>query len=422
MTTYQVDTTINAKLQNVINRSVVFYYLRRNPHAYRAQISKALNISAPAVSRAISRLISEGFVIEGERSITASGKKATRLLINPNIGIVIGVDLIKDRTRIALSDFTGNILQSFDGSRIEEKDDVVKEVCKDIDRIISVENSAGRKRNRLNKLKAIGIGVPAVFDRTSGEMGLPLYKNLENVDFNLPLSKRYKVPVFLENITRLSALAEKHYGIAKEHRNIVYVEISNGIGAGIILDGQIYRGSIGSAGEIGFSRIGVESLGFKVETKGFLEKFASVEGIREAALLAIKQGRKTKIGSMAKRNLKELSAATVCSAAAEGDPLAQEIIQSVVNNLSLVFSNMILILNPELLVIGGEITTLPGIDTMILEPIRQRVRQFVPFTAPQIALSSLGENAGVIGASHLAIESLLMKDFPYKLADLSAAN
>jgi predicted NBD/HSP70 family sugar kinase len=422
MKAYQVDTTINAKLQNIINRSVVFYYLRRNPNAYRAQISKALNISAPAVSRVISRLIAEGYVIETERSVTASGKKATRLLVNPDIGIVIGIDLIKERIRIALSDFMGNIIQSFDGSRIDEKVDVVKEVCRDIDRILAVEKPAGRMKSRLRRLKAISIGIPAVFYSNSGEMGLALYKNLENVDLKLPLSKRYKVPVFVENVTRLSALAEKHYGIAKEYRDIVFVEISNGIGAGIILDGHIFRGSIGSAGEIGFSRVGAESLGFKVENKGFLEKVASVQGMREAALQAIRQGRKTKIRDMVNRKREDVSAAAICNAANEGDPLARQIIQSIVNYLSLVFINMILVLNPELLVIGGEITILPGIEKLILEPIRRIVEQFVPFKAPQIALSSLGDDAGVIGASHLAIDSLLMKDFPYKIADLSADN
>ncbi len=421
MKVYQVDATVNAKLQNTINRSVVFYYLHRNPNAYRAQIAKELNISAPAVSRAISRLISEGYVVERERSATASGKKATKLLVNPDIGIVIGIDLIKERIRVALSDFMGNIIQSFDGSRIDEKVDVVKEICGNIDRILTDGKPTRRMKSRLHRLKAIGVGIPAVFYSNSGEMGLALYKNLENLDLNLPLSKRYKVPVFVENITRLSALAEKHYGIAKEYRDIVFVEISNGIGAGIILDGHIFRGSIGSAGEIGFSRVGAESLGFKVENKGFLEKVASVEGIREAALRAIKQGRKTSIRDIVDRNLDKISAAVVFRAANEGDPLARQIIQTIVDHLGLVFINMILILNPELLVLGGEITTLPGIERLILEPIRQIVQQFVPFKAPQIALSSLGDNAGVIGASHLAIESLLMQDFSYKIADLPTA-
>jgi glucokinase len=252
-------------------------------------------------------------------------------------------------------------------------------------------------------------------------MGVSLYKNLEDVDLKALISRKYRVPVFVENVVRLSALAEKHYGIAKANKDIVFVEISNGVGAGILIDGHLFRGSIGSAGEIGYSLIGTDSLEYKASNRGYLEKIASVEGMREAAFQALKEGQSSVIRDLVNGNLGEISSSIVCTAAARGDELANRIVRSVVDHFGVVFANMILILNPELLVVGGEISTLPQVMPLIIEPISLTIQKVIPFKAPPIRLSSLGDDAGVIGASHLAIESLLMRDFPYTMADLSEA-
>ncbi len=422
MKAYRVDTAVNAKLQNIINRSMVFNYLRRNPNAYRAQISKELRISAPAVSRSINHLIQAGYVVEKERSTTASGKKAARLVVNSDTGVVIGVDLIKERIRIAVSDFMGRLIQVSEGTRFSEKSDAIEAISDDIDRILAGQGKGRQAGCWARKLKAICIGIPAVvFNKSSERVGTSLYKNLENVDLSQLLSKRYRVPVFVENIVRLSALAEKHYGIAREQRDIVFIEISNGVGAGILIDGQLFRGSLGSAGEIGFSFIGTESLEYRNKNWGYLEKTASVEGMRESALKTLRQGRESSMRELVGGDPEQVSAAIVCTAAAKGDPVAGEIIQTVVSHLAVVFANMILILNPELLVVGGEISTLPHVKPLILDPISRTIQQVIPFKAPPVCLSSLGDDAGVIGASHLAIESLLMRDFPYTMADLPEA-
>jgi predicted NBD/HSP70 family sugar kinase len=418
MKAYQIDTTVNAKLQNKINRSVLFYHIRKNPSSYRAQIARELKISAPAVSRAIDHLIRQGYVVEKERAVTSSGKKAARLCVNPDTGVVIGIDLIKERIRTAVSNFAGQMISVSVGSRFTENVDAFSVIAADIDRVLAGEGLSGQVPGSAQRLKAIGIGVPAVIHSQSGKMGISLYKNLEDIDLNLLVSRKYRVPVFVENVVRLSALAEKHYGIAKSNKNIVFVEISNGVGAGILVEGHLFRGSDGSAGEIGYSFIGTDSLAYKDSNRGFLERIASVEGMREAALEALHEGQKSVIRDMAEGNLEEISSSTVCAAAEQGDELAKRIVRSVVDHLGVVFANMILILNPELLVVGGEISTLPQVRSLIIDPINLTMQKVIPFKAPPIRLSSLGDDAGVIGASHLAIESLLMRDFPYTMAEL----
>jgi predicted NBD/HSP70 family sugar kinase len=98
-----------------------------------------------------------------------------------------------------------------------------------------------------------------------------------------------------------------------------------------------------------------------------------------------------------------------------GDGIANEIVTTVVENLALVTINLILILNPQIIVFGGDICNLPEVETLFIDPILRIARESIPFDIPPIKISSLGENAGVVGASFLAIESLLLGEFPYTI-------
>ncbi|GAI21683.1 unnamed protein product, partial [marine sediment metagenome] len=142
---------------------------------------------------------------------------------------------------------------------------------------------------RWGSLKAICVGVPAVIDIGTGKIiSAPLYGNWKDLNLKEILESEFNIPVYIENDVNLSALGEKHYGEGKNFKDFIFVEISNGIGAGIIIDNHLFRGSIGSAGEIGFTIINIENLGFKVKNKGFLEKFASVESIKKKAIREIR--------------------------------------------------------------------------------------------------------------------------------------
>ena len=133
------------------------------------------------------------------------------------------------------------------------------------------------------KLHGICIGIPATTRDAAGtSISTPLYSSLERTDFIKGLESIYSVPVYVENIVKLSALAEKNYGIAKKYENIVFIEVSNGIGAGIILENRLIRGSDGAAGEIGFTIINTENLKYMTTNHlGFLEKNYSLEVIKE---------------------------------------------------------------------------------------------------------------------------------------------
>lgn len=422
MKTLKITRTANANLQNEINTSVVFNYLRENEPTYRARIARDLNISAPAVSRIVDKLIADGYVVETEKLKIQSGKRPTQLQINSDKCNVIGVDLVKERIKIALSDFRGKIIKTSVGFSVTEKTDIGAKLIEEIEDVLTrhaLERNAP-KRNSLernieaqtNNLKAICVGIPAVIDiDTEYVTDAPLYASLRDLNLKEILGGHFDVPIYVENVVKLSALGEKHYGEGADYKDIVFIEVSNGIGAGIIIDNHLIRGTHGLAGEIGLSVTGRENLRYKVQNKGCLEKNASLKAIVEKAMKAVENGGRTLVSERSS----SLTPSAVCRAAIEGDRIANEIISEIVESLSLVTINLILILNPQIIVFGGEICNLPGVKTLFIDPIRETVAASIPFEIPQVKISSLGENAGVIGASFLAIESLLLGEFPYTI-------
>ncbi|MCL5986764.1 MAG: ROK family transcriptional regulator [Actinobacteria bacterium] len=410
------DGTASSKLQKEINVSIIFNYLRENEAASRANISKNLKISAPAVSRVIDELIKDGYVIETEKIKTPSGKRPTQLKINPDKGYVIGIDLGKERIKLALTNFKGDIVERHDGEKITDNKDIIEKIKEDINEIIDYYCKENKAHEREFDLKAICVGVPAVVDANTGKViSAPLYGSWKDLDFKKDLSDHFGVPVFIENDVNLSALGEENYGQGKNYENVVYVGIGNGIGAGIILDNHLIRGSYGSAGEIGFTIINSENLGVKAVEKGYLEEFSSVESIKNRALKEIGKGRGTLISEIVKNDLSKIEPSTVCEAAVNGDVLAKEIISEVVKSLSIAFVNLILIINPQIIVLGGDIYSLPGVKQLFVDPMIDLIERSIPFKIPEIKLSSLGEDTGILGASFFAVESLLMREFPYKI-------
>ena len=168
------------------------------------------------------------------------------------------------------------------------------------------------------------------------------YRDWEWKDFNLKniLTAEFDIPVFVENDANLSAVGEKHYGEGRKYNNIVYVEISSGIGAGIIIDNRLIKGSGGTAGEIGFTISSSKKLDFRIKDKGFLEKHSSVRNIRGRAIEEIKKGKKTIITDMVKDDIKKITPYIVCEAATRGDRLANDIITNMVEILSVGIINL----------------------------------------------------------------------------------
>ncbi|MBC7333686.1 MAG: winged helix-turn-helix transcriptional regulator, partial [Actinobacteria bacterium] len=160
--------TASAELQHKINMSIIFNYLRENGPNPRSKIARELNISAPAVSRAIEKLINEGYVLQAEKQITKGGKRPTLIRINKDRGLVIGIDLGKEKLKIAVANFANEIVEKHEGFKISNGKDVVDKLEEEIAHILAKYNQE-KSQNGL-KIKGICIGIPADVDIKSGRI------------------------------------------------------------------------------------------------------------------------------------------------------------------------------------------------------------------------------------------------------------
>lgn len=415
---FRFSNTLSSKDQLLINKSIILNYLRENTSTSRAKIVRELGISAPTTSKIIDEFISEGFVIELGKNVSTGGKKATKLGFNTKLGSIIGVDLGKDRIRIARSDMGGQILEKHVGFEIYFKDkDLLEKVKNEIQLFIdNIEPDKVNGNNISTDLKGMCIGIPADIDSESGSvLGTSLFVNWQGLNLKEIFSKHFKMKIFVENAKDMSAIGEKYLGGGKHYKNFVNLEIGEGIGAGIIIDDQLYKGSCFSAGQVGFIIESKKDLYSTYKIKGFMEKNASPNTLKRDIIKIIESGKKTLVSEMVGNDLNKISPSIVCEAAILGDKAALKIIKNIVENLAIIVLNLVLILNPEIIVIGGDILELPKVKKLFIEPVKKFVENIVPFKFPIIKTASLGVDAGILGCSVFAINNILGTQYPYKI-------
>jgi predicted NBD/HSP70 family sugar kinase len=400
-------------LQTEINGSILFNTLRERGPASRAELAKKLKLSASAVSRVVGRLIADGYVVETGKVRTAVGKRPTGLEVNSRRHTVVAVDLSQDSVKLGLFDFAGRLLARKEGSVIRGKREEIDLFVREVEDFIAAHSSEhGITRHGL----ALGVGIPADVDLETGKItGAPLYEEWGDLNFRDRFHAAFGAPVFVKKDVSLSVLAETARGQGKGFSDVVFVEVSSGVSAGIMIDGQLVRGSSGSAGQIAFSILELGDLDRKTGTQGNLDRSASVHSLRESAIRALSQGEKGALRAMAGDEPEGPKPASVCRAALAGDRAAERIIDEASRRLAVGILNLVIVVNPQVIVLGGAISDLPGVDRLFVDRIRGYVANAVPFRLPEIRISSLGEDVVLIGAAELAIQWLVAGKFPYKM-------
>jgi len=215
------------------------------------------------------------------------------------------------------------------------------------------------------------------------------------------LEDRLGIATFIENDVNLAALGESQFGIGRGVQNLVCISIGTGIGAGLILNGELYRGQEGAAGEVGYM-IPTPDLLYRSSSEGFgaLESLAAGPGVVSRTKEALSKGVRSAL-SNGTREPDALTAKQVFQAARDGDALAQEIVTQTVDYLAQAIADVACTLNPEMIILGGGLTRS---DDLLLKPIQERVRRVVPFP-PKIVLTQLGDAAVLRGAIALAIQA-----------------
>lgn len=410
MAKLSIDNAVNASQQSQINLSLIFNYIKNSGSTNRSRIATNLGLSIPAVSRSVETLEASGCIVRRSDDQGTTRKGTPMYAVNPEYGFVLAVDLLSIRTESIVVDLSGQIRCREKGFGPEESSDILRDLVELIDRC--VDKFVTSSGIAAEKVRAISLGVPAVVDRSTGELMLSYYEPYESVDFVGVLRARYGVPVFMENISALSALGEHKLGERPSDETLVLIEIGNAIGSGILLDGSVYRGN-GFAGEIGFSLTQSDNVTLPGRKIGFLEKKASLAALKLNIQRELSFGVESSLTPGYQADPSFVTPPVVFEHALAGDELCLTTISAMVRQVSAALHNVAVIINPDAMIIGGDVCSMPGAEELLVDPIRKRLETSLPFAPPEISMSSLGSESGILGAATMAIDSILLAEWPY---------
>jgi glucokinase len=292
----------------------------------------------------------------------------------------------------ALSDLNGEILERR----------VVPSVPGEagVERLIAlVEDLHQASREYGLPVRGVGIGAPSVVTFEAGTVVWAPSLGWRNLPLKTRLEDTLHLPVFVENEVNLIALGESWQGAGQGLRNLICISLGAGIGAGIILNGQLYRGSHDAAGEVGYIIPNETCLGRTYDEFGCLESLAGSTGIAGRAGARLANGEPSALNGEENIDPSDLTAEMVLSAAKERDPLAESVLNETLDYLSIAVASLICILDPDCIVISGD---LAEHGDLFIEPIRSRLKGAVPHM-PDIVLSELRTDAAVLGALAIAL-------------------
>jgi len=350
----------------------------------RADIARELSLSTPSVSSIVSVLIDNNIIIETDDENIGNnvGRKPILLKLNEDCGYLLGVLISEKKITIALANYLGEVIKN---ESFYYKDNDKKCLGFLID---SIEYLLKKHQINLDKLLSISISFPGVYDHDEQEIKFaPHSGDWQNEPIIRRLNEEYKCQVKMENNVNTAVLGEKWKGKIAKKNNAVYLKLGNGIAAGIIINGQLYRGYNSLAGEVGFSVTSSKQLTDKITDSGSFEQRFNTDTMLEKI--------KKDFGI-------EVSEFNELKTIVKDNPELSRYINNVNQNIKMLLINLISILNPEVIVIGGEYSQI--IDDYI-DDLKLQILKNVPF-ASEILVSELKDEVYVLGAIANSLQNL----------------
>jgi glucokinase-like ROK family protein len=383
-------------LRNVknINKHAALDLIRFTPGGIsRVKLASRMELTRAAVTAIVNDLLASGAICESNTDLATTGRPPIALEINPQRGFVVGVDMGATHLTILIANCAAHVIEE-----LEMPFDITRGPVACLDQADAVLREVTEKAGiRLKDLLAFGLGVPGPILAEAGTViAPPIMPGWDRYPIRDSLEKRWGRPVSLNNDAELGAVGEWAYGAGRSARNLAYIKVGTGVGAGLLLDGHIYRGASGSAGEIGHLTVETNGTVCTCGNRGCLETVASGPAIAHRAAEAIGAGRQTQISPRDSRG--GITAEDVAAAAVRGDLIAQKIIAEAGAHLGVAIAGLVNLINPNMVVVGGGVAQ---IGDLFLEPVRREVRRrSLPASARmvQITTALLGRRSISMGA------------------------
>ena len=360
--------------------------LRRVGPMTRAELGGRMGTSRATVSTTIAQLKADGLVDEraGAASYGSRGRPPTLLALTQRAGVAAGVDLGRTHARVVLAHLGHEVLAE-EAVTLEEEgsaEQAFGAVEGLVDRVIAAARVTRRE------LVGVGMGLPAPLDALGHLTSTTIPPDWARADPVAVLGERLGVPVMVDNDANLGALAEARWGAGRRFSNLFYVKASTGIGAGLVLDGQLFRGSSGTAGEIGHVTVDDDGLVCRCGSRGCLEVRAGGH-----ALVAEVAHSGSAVGSLSE----------LIASARRGDPACQRVLSDAGESLGVALAAVLNIVNPDRVVLGGE---LGSAGELVLASLRERLSRHAlasAFRSASVVQGELGERAESLGAVLLVL-------------------
>jgi predicted NBD/HSP70 family sugar kinase len=370
-------------LLRAINERTILDLIHSQGPLSRAQVARVSGLSKPTVSLALNGLLDAQLVREVGRSRGERGPSALLYELNPMAGLVVGIDIGRKWVRAAIADIAGTIVARRDEhAKVASARSLIGQVGA-IARRLATEVGV-----EWSQVTHATIGSPGVFDPEHGHVvmahNLPGWGRTGLVQ---AVRDELGTNLSFENDVNLAALAEATHGLGRNVSNFVFLSIGTGVGMGIVIDGRVYSGSHGAAGEVAYMPLTKgDPRDPANRRRGAFEEASAAAGIvRTARRLGMRP---------------PLSPERIFNAARRGNATAKRVVEAEASLLSLAIAAVTPVLDPEMVILGGGIGRN---GDLLVEPIERELRQLLPFR-PAVAVSALGEDAVVRGAVATALD------------------
>jgi len=385
------QSTANKKLIKKINTNAILNVIRINETVSRAEIAKILSLNPATVSSNVVDLLELGLIREMGSGDSSGGRKPIMLELDYDNVYVIGVHTELTHANIGVVDLKGRIIDKkvypYDTIEGDNGEAILNKVIDGIDDIF--------KKTKVDKVKIIGIGVGlhGLVDSVAGESVFAPAFHWHHIAIGDILSKKYDMPIMVDNDVRVMALGEKWFGRAKQCENFILINVGEGIGGALFINGKLYSGKAFGAGEVGHIKVTHKQLQCECGNMGCLTMIASEEAIISSVKDAECAG-------------KDVTLDKIIDCAKSGNKEALDILKNAGDYIGTGVGIIINIINPETIILTG--TVLKAKEFFFDNIIEGAKKSSIidNFAKTTIDVSAIEEDLGVIGASTLVLEDL----------------
>jgi len=359
-----------------INRQITLNLVREHQPISRADLARRLNVGRGMVTALVDALLAENAIYEGAAGVAPRGRKPTMLYVRTRDRLAIAVDVRFSRTDVLLSDFAGTAIARESFPTVIDPEALVRELARRIARLLADHQALGR-------CEGVGLVVPGIVDPRTGCVLHAPQLGWRDVAIRDALSQAVGLPVHVENAPIACALSQMWFGVrgGEAPRNFVYATVSDGVGAGIVVNGEVVRGHAHTAGEFGHLPVHLDGPRCLCGARGCLEVYTS-----NLATLARYLGHAPAPTAMRGwLEGTELTIEDVVARARAGEPRAVTAVTATARYLGVGLSMLITTLSPALIIVGGEITgvwdqVLPTLQATIAERVLTPAAAQTPIT------------------------------------------